>query len=289
MEDLALFENPESGFVFNVNNSAYHGSVYEENLNPKDFNSNMGYNEKVNNRSARVYELLEKYPGNIDWNDFLDIKFDHTYPKDTFYFMRDFSIMELYQIDTVENPDLADAVRQINAFDGTTDSLERNFGVLMFALYEIYDRSEGRAEELENDKEARLKLFTDCVRLAKNHMIKHFGTIDMAYKDIYVLERGGKTVPVNGGPGNIRSAFAKKMDDGSGRMRIWIGDSFVQLVRFTKDGPEIYSASPFGATNRPERKHYNDQMELYSKQQFKKMSLEKQYWLDRAEEIYSPE
>ena len=76
------------------------------------------------------------------------------------------------------------------------------------------------------------------------------------------------------------------MDDG--RLRIWIGDSFIQLVRFTAEGPEIYSVSPFGASNKPDSQHYNDQMEMYSKQQFKKMSLDKQYWLDRAEEIYSP-
>jgi acyl-homoserine-lactone acylase len=76
------------------------------------------------------------------------------------------------------------------------------------------------------------------------------------------------------------------MDDG--RLRIWIGDSFIQMVKFTKEGPEIYSVSPFGASNKPDSKHYNDQMELYSKQEFKKMSLDKNYWLKNAESIYSP-
>jgi acyl-homoserine-lactone acylase len=60
------------------------------------------------------------------------------------------------------------------------------------------------------------------------------------------------------------------------------------MVKFTPEGPEIYSVSPFGASNKPDSPHYTDQMELYGKQQFKKMSLDKQHWLDRAESIYSP-
>jgi acyl-homoserine-lactone acylase len=210
VDELAQFENPKSGYVFNVNNSAFHGTAYEENLDPKSFPEYMGYDELVNNRSARFYELMEEYPNKISWQDFIDIKFDHQFPKDTFYFLRDFSIMDMYRIDLEKNPDLTDALEHFKNFDGTSDSLDRNFGVILFAMYEIYDRSADRVDELADSLEARLALFTDCVRLAKNHMIKHFGTMDVPLKDLHVLERGGKTVPVNGGPDNIRAAFAKK-------------------------------------------------------------------------------
>ena len=117
-------------------------------------------------------------------------------------------------------------------------------------------------------------------------MMSTFGTMDLPLSKVHVLERGGKSVPINGGPDNIRAAFANKMEDG--RLRVWIGDSFIQLVKFTKDGPEIYSISPFGASNKKDSPHYNDQMELFSKQEFKKMSLDKNYWIQRAEAIYTP-
>ena len=286
VDELAYFENPDCGYVFNVNNSAFHGTAYEENLNPEDFAENMGYNTEVNNRSARFYELMEKYPGKISWEDFLEIKFDHTLAKDTIYFMRDLEVMSLFDIDTDKNPDLKEAVEFINEFDWTQDSMDRHLGLLTYTWLEIYDRSGGRIKELQEDKEARLQLFTDCLRLGKNHMIKSFGTYDIPFKEIHGLERGGKFVSMNGGAGSIRSAFAQKMEDG--RLRVWVGDSFIQMVKFTKDGPEIYSVSPFGASNKPDSPHYTDQMELFGKQKFKKMSLDKDYWLERAEQIYHP-
>lgn len=285
IDELASFENPECGYVFNTNNSAFHGTAYEENLNPEDFNDNMGYDELVNNRSARFYELMEQYE-KVGWQDFLDIKFDHTYAQDTFYFLRDFSIMDILDISVDENPDLKGAMQHIRNWNWKTDSLNRDFPIVLYSLYEIYYRSEGKEELYRTNDTARMKFFTDCVRLAKNHMIKHFGTLDIPASKVHVLERGGKSVPLNGGPDNIRAAVAEKMEDG--RLRVWVGDSFIQLVKFTPDGPEIFSVSPFGASNRPESPHYNDQMEMFSKQQFKKMSLDKQYWMERAEAIYHP-
>jgi len=288
VDELAHFENPECGYVFNVNNSAFHGTAKAENLNPDDFSGNMGYDLEINNRSARFYELVESYD-KVNWDDFLDIKFDHTYPADTMYFLKDFDIMALTDIKGSDHPDIADALELIQAWDWTADSLDTNLPILLYTIYEIYDRSDkAKIEEIKDDREARMNFFIECIRTAKNHMVMHFGTIEIAAARVHGIERGGKFVPVNGGPDMIRAAYANKMEDG--RLRVWVGDSFIQMVNFSKDGPpEIYSVSPFGASNKPDSPHYTDQMDMYSRQEFKKMSLDKQYWLDNAEKIYSPE
>lgn len=286
-EDLAWFENPDCGYVFNVNNSAYDGTCKEDNYKPDDFSPTMGYTTTINNRSARFYELMEQYH-KVSWEDFLDIKFDHTYPGDTMYFLRDFEIMSMERLSDEKYPDLVDAFEHIRNWDRTADSMDTDLPVLLYALYEVYNRSEGDKEkELAEDPVAREEFFVDCIRLAKNHMIKTFGTMEVPLGRVHGLERGGKWVPVNGGPDMIRASAANKMEDG--RLRIWIGDSFIQLVRFDKDGTQhIWSVSPFGASNKPESEHYNDQMELYSDQKFKKMSLDRQYWYDRAKSVYHP-
>ena len=286
IEELAHFENPECGYIFNVNNSAFHGTAWEENLDSGDFNDNMGYNENENNRSARFYEIIKDYD-KISWEDFHTIKFDHTYPSDTLYFFRDFEISSLRRLSREKYPDISDALDHIRNWDLSADTLDTDFPILLYSLYEIYERTPGtKAKLIREDAAAREKFFVDCIRTAKNYMIMHFGRIDMPLGRVQVNERGGKTVPVNGGPDMIRSVASNKMEDG--RLRPWVGDSFIQMVKFTKDGPEIYSVSPYGASNKPESPHYNDQMELFSRQEFKVMSLDKQHWLDRAERIYNP-
>ncbi|MEZ5002750.1 MAG: penicillin acylase family protein [Chitinophagales bacterium] len=286
IDELAHFENPECGYVFNTNNSAYHGTAPEENLDPANFSENMGYNLEVNNRSARFYELMAQYDS-IDWQDFLDIKFDHQYVKDTFYFIKKFPIMDAFDVTAEEQPDLADVIQHFNNWNWRTDSLNLDFSIIAYTLYEIYYRSTDEQEKLfQTDSIARKQFFVDCMRLAKNRMIKTFGTMEIPFGRVHGLRRGDKWVPLNGGPENLRAAAAKFADDG--RLTVWVGDSFIQLVKFTKDGPEIYSISPYGASNKPESPHYTDQMEMFSKQQMKKMSLDKNYWLERAEAIYSP-
>ena len=68
-----------------------------------------------------------------------------------------------------------------------------------------------------------------------------------------------------------------------------VGDGYVQLVKFTKAGPEIHSISPFGASSDPKSPHYNDQMEMFVKERLKKMSLKKEEVYRSAENVYHPD
>jgi len=66
------------------------------------------------------------------------------------------------------------------------------------------------------------------------------------------------------------------------------GDAYIELVRFTKDGPSIESINVYGASARPDSPHYTDQMEMYTHQQTKHMSLNKEEVYKNAEKIYHP-
>jgi acyl-homoserine lactone acylase PvdQ len=57
-----------------------------------------------------------------------------------------------------------------------------------------------------------------------------------------------------------------------------------------KEGVEkIESISCYGAFNRPDSPHYNDQMDLYMEKKVKVMSLNKETILKAAEKVYHPE
>jgi acyl-homoserine-lactone acylase len=67
------------------------------------------------------------------------------------------------------------------------------------------------------------------------------------------------------------------------------GDSYIMFAAFGKNGLEKLEAlQPIGNSLNPESKHYNDQMELYSRQETRKLSLKKEDIMKRAERVYHP-
>jgi acyl-homoserine-lactone acylase len=288
VDSFAQFLNPECGWVFNTNNSGFEATDRTENKKLEDYNPHIGYRNKYNNRSLRTYEIMEgEYAGKkINYDEFKKLKFDHTYPRRMTY-RGQFWMDELFTLDGSKYPEIADAIERIAAFDRTADTLDRNFPMLLMTIYEMLDYNGKKRNVAANDKEKRIAFFVDCITKAKAKMIKHFGTIDIALRELQVLERNGKSVAVAGGPDAIRAVFGHFMEDG--RNRMVAGDGYFQLVQFTEDGPIIESVSPFGASSFPDSPHYTDQMSAFGKEQMKTMSLDKEEVYKNAVRVYHPE
>jgi acyl-homoserine-lactone acylase len=67
------------------------------------------------------------------------------------------------------------------------------------------------------------------------------------------------------------------------------GDAYVELVEFTPTGPIIESMNAYGASARKNSPHYSDQMERYTRQQTKRMTLDKKTVYEQAAKIYHPQ
>jgi acyl-homoserine-lactone acylase len=288
IDSFAQFLNPECGWVFNTNNSGFEATAKEENRKLEDYNPHIGYRNKYNNRSLRTYEIMEGdfADRKLTYEDFKALKLDHTYPQRMTY-RGQFWMDELFTLDGSKYPDIADAIERIAAFDRSADTLDRNFPMLLMTIYELLDYNGKLRDEAANDLEKRIKMYVDCITKAKTKMIDKFGTIDIALRELQVIERDGKTVAVAGGPDAIRAVFGHFMEDG--RNRMVAGDGYFQLVQFTKDGPIIESASPFGASSFPDSPHYRDQMSPFGKEKMKTMSLDKETVYKNAKRIYHPE
>ena len=74
----------------------------------------------------------------------------------------------------------------------------------------------------------------------------------------------------------------------NGKVKVVSGESYIELVKFTKAGPEIESVISYGSSDHPNNPHFSDQMELYSKFETKKMTLDKDQIYAEAEKIYHP-
>jgi acyl-homoserine-lactone acylase len=288
VDSFAQFLNPECGWVFNVNNAGYEATAKNENGKLKDYNPHIGYDPSFNNRSLRVYEIMEgDYADRkISYQEFKALKFDHTYPQRMTY-KGEFWLDELFDLDAARFPDIADAIARIKAFDRTADTLDRNFPTLLMTIYELLDYDGNKRNEAKTDQAKRVAMFAECVANAQRKLIERFGTIDIELRQLQVLERNGKAVAVDGGPDCIRAVFGTFMEDGRNRMRA--GDGYVQLVQFTKDGPIIESINAFGSSSFPDSPHSTDQMSPFAKHQMKKMSLDKAEIYRNAKRIYHPE
>ena len=288
IDSFAQFLNPECGWLFNVNNSGFEATSKAENGKLEDYNPHIGYRNKYNNRSLRTYEIMEGDYANrkVTYEEFKALKLDHTYPQRMTY-RGQFWMDELFTLDGSEYPEIADAIERIAAFDRTADTLDRNFPMLLMTIYKLLDYDGEKRNAAKDDKDKRIAMYVDCITKAKAHMIEHFGTIDIALRELQVIERGGKTVAVAGGPDAIRAVFGQFMEDG--RNRMVAGDGYFQLVQFTKDGPIIESASPFGASSFPDSPHYRDQMTPFGREEMKQMHLDKETVYKNAKRIYHPE
>ncbi len=288
IDSLSWFLNPSCGYVFNVNNAGFEATAREENHKLTDFHPHIGYREEFNNRSLRFYELMENdYAGKkIDYEDFKLIKFDHQYPEDL-TFRGDFSLIPMRRMNPSSYPDIANAIKRIKDFDLRADTADRNYPIFMFTIYELLAENGDHLRETSANPEAMEKIFAECIRRAQQHMIDHFGTIDKSTGQVQVIEREGKSCGVAGGPDAIRAVFGNKLDDGRIKMRA--GDGYIQLTKFTKDGPTIESINALGASTYPESPHFTDQMEPFSKHQLRRVSLDKEEVYKTALSIYHPE
>lgn len=279
--------NPDCGYVFNTNNSPFEATCSNFNCTFESYDGTMGFNHLMTNRSERFKELMDEYEDKgIDWNDFLRIKYDAQMP-DSLVFINGIDLNEIYQLDPEKYPDIADAIANIRNWNRRAVIDNTDIAIYYYAFYNILSEAMKRFHTYDVDAVAREEMFVRCIRKAKSTLVKKFGTIDVPLGKFQFLVRGDKEEPVGGCPDAIKAAYCKPYKDGL--WKLWVGESYIQLVKFTPHGPEIESVSPFGASNKLSSLHSTDQMPLYLSEKRKKMSLDKATVYRQAEKIYHPE
>jgi acyl-homoserine-lactone acylase len=248
----------------------------------------MGYTMTSTNRSIRFNELIKKYD-RVDWNDFKTLKYDEGYGS-VFHFFKDFDVNDIFDLKEKDYPDLADMLHKVSLWNAyrLAPVTDTNFVPLYKTLWDMYnDSNDSMVALFQKDANAKHEFYLRSMRKAKAELMRDFGTINIRLGDIQRHQRGNVDIPLGGGPDMIRAAYPQPYKNG--RFRVWVGDSYIMLVRFSKDGPEIHTVSPYGASNKPDSPHYTDQMQLYANKQTKPMTLNKAAVYKRAEKIYHPQ
>jgi acyl-homoserine-lactone acylase len=278
ISDLPQYINPESGYLFNTNHSPFLATATKDNLNPEKYDKTSNYEMYHNNRSQRFTELIAPID-KMDYGSFKKIKYDGQLPHRLQY---------LYNLDTIElinpndYPDLSDIIQDYQQWDRKSDTASK--GAAIFALFFQYASSKRTDWTNYSLNTVQIK---ESFRFVKNHQIKYFGKTGISLGQLQKHMRGDKVLPLWGLPDVLTAMYSRPQPNGT--LKGYVGDCYIQLVRFPKNGlPIMETVNAYGASSNKNSPHYTDQMEMFVNKQTKIMTLDKEKVLKEAVKVYYP-
>ena len=206
--------------VYNANHSPFKSTSLDENPDPKDYAKNMNFELYDNNRSTRIFELINSYKS-IDYNAFKEIKYDHTFPTPfTYSFM---SVNNLFEMNPDDYPEIKELLLEIQNWDRKTNIESVGAGTYAMFYYNLdkYYRKGYINRNFGKD------IIAQALRDVKEKMLKNFKTTKVKLGDYQKLVRGDKEIPIWGMQDVITAMNSSNYKDG--KIRVTHGESYIQL------------------------------------------------------------
>jgi acyl-homoserine-lactone acylase len=117
----------------------------------------------------------------------------------------------------------------------------------------------------------------DSYQRTIENLMENFGRVDVPWGEVNRLIRGDVDLALGGGPDLLHAIVGRFQEDG--RLRGYVGDSYVLLVRWDADGQvHSFSIHQYGSATLDENSpHYADQSPLFASRQLKPV------WFDEAD------
>jgi acyl-homoserine-lactone acylase len=275
--------NPGCGYMVSTNNSCFDVCKQEFNLKPENFDATYGYGTEKNNRSIMAHFLIGKYD-KLSYDDFKRVKFNRAF-NDSMYDYNLDNVMTMMNLSPVKYPELADAIAVLRSWDHQSDPGNKEASLASFALYNLIDIISAKGNEYENNRFPE-RAYAEALREAKHHMMQYFGSLRVPLGDVQKHVRGNVALPVGGVPEVLAATISQPYKNGM--RRTYVGDSYIELIRYSKDSVQIESINAFGASAKPNSPHYTDQMQMFVDQKLKPMTLDKETIYRNAEHVYHP-
>ena len=280
IDELPQVIQPSSGYFYNANHSPFFSSDEANNPNPDDYAKAANFETYHNNRSTRLRNLIEA-EDKISYTDFKRIKYDNQLPKPFVYSWMNINYLE--KMNAEQFPEIRDLILRVQNWDRKATASSVGAGTYLM----LYHKLRPYYYQLPEPKIIPTAILVKAFKEVKAHMLKHFGSTEVALGDYQKLVRGKKELPVFGMNDVVTAMSSVPYKDG--KVKVVAGESYIELVKFTPEGPEIESVISYGSSDRPDSPHYGDQMELYTQFKTKKMTFDKATIYANAERIYHPE
>ncbi|HTQ13609.1 MAG TPA: acylase [Rhizomicrobium sp.] len=289
---------PESGLVFNSNNTPFQASVEsaaekaraaetsvpvsgqparpgQDALDPAAFPAWMGIQTNMTNRAWRAEETFGT-DGKITAQAFHDDKFDLAYSARSSLAQE---IAEVTAIDPGRDAELRRAQAILRNWNRKTDIHNRGaaLAVEMGLKVAPVEMDGPRKEEP-----------LPALREAMADLMAHFGRLDPEWGQVNRFRRGHYDLPVDGGPDVYRAVYGKEQPDGT--FTAVDGDTFIMFVTWDRNGHlSSQSIHQFGsATLDRTSKHYDDQVKMFVAMKLKPVLFTREELKGHIEADYAP-
>ena len=279
IKELPQYINPKSGFLFNTNHSPFLASAPADNLKALAFAKEDGWEQYHVNRSVRFLEL---FPQNekLSYEKFKRIKFDMQLPAKLQY---PYNIDTLFSLSEATYPEFSSLLTTLKNWDRSGNAESKGGAVFLLSYEYLKKELYGQPYRYVTTREA-----ANTYAHVKQYLQTNFGKTDISLGELQKLVRGNKEWPLGGFPDLLSPQWTKPYRNG--KLKSVGGDGLIMFVRFPKERlPLIESINMYGASSKPGSKHFDDQVEMYLKQQTKKMTLDKSTVYKNAERVYHPQ
>lgn len=285
LDSLAQVLDPPSGYVYNCNHSPFLSTAPEDNPSPRSVPRTMGYRqpEVLTNRGARLAELLDQYE-QFDYADFKQIKYDVSYTRPLHAYPR---LEPIFSLSPQKYPDLAASINLLQAWDRAATLESHAASTFILALnFLLRDQQLHGEQSLRDDPKLDEAKLVESLRYTQNYLQKYFGSTTVPLAQLQRHSRGDVSLPMPGAPDVLAAIYCRLQEDGT--LRPVVGDSYIQMARFTADGVELESIHAYGASAKAKSSHYTDQMPLFTQQKLKTMTMDREKIFAEAKQIYHP-
>jgi len=256
--------NPQSGMVFNTNNTPFSATDGPDNLRAEDFPKSMGLASNQTNRSLRVLEMNNGV-NPIGEAELLKQKFDIQYSDQS----------EQVQVlttalaqDWSDNADLVAAQKIIEQWDRRAN-LENKYAALPIQIFMQIRQS-------DNPDDRSPSAVRQATEKAITYLTTNYARLDPPWSEVNRLVRGEFNKPLAGGPDLLRAvySFGINADQKSFATN---GDSWMALVSWDQStGQQTAKVlHQFGSASLDKSSpHYADQADMFVQQEWRQATFD---------------
>ncbi|MFK7907796.1 MAG: penicillin acylase family protein, partial [Chitinophagales bacterium] len=250
IDSLPQVLNPESGYVFNTNNTPFSSSDSLNNPPETSLNKLLGYlpTHAENNRSSRFLELISQYDS-LSYEDFKRIKFDQHYPTPLAHpKMKNLEL--LLQLEAAKHPEIADAIEALQSWDRNCNRESTTAPLFILSLNHLTDSLKA-ADRYKLGNPISEAECVAAILKGKTEMLANHQSLRLPLGELQRHIRGDVNIPLGGAPDVLGAMYSKKLEDGSHQHKGVAGESYIELVRFSENGVEIESVNAYGTSAKP--------------------------------------
>jgi penicillin amidase/acyl-homoserine-lactone acylase len=283
-EELPQVLNPGSGFVQNCNSTPFQITLDPWNPDEARYSTTFGIETFMTNRSTRAMELFSS-DNSISFEEFKDYKYDMAYSTQSDVAKVLDILVEEY---TPGDTDTKAALEIVSKWDLKNLPDSEGATIMFFTLYHMLENGAGIRGSRLMDGEFTLQGIWDGFDQAVETLNDNFGTVKVPWSEVNRLIRGDVDLGLGGGADLLHAIAGRLQEDG--RLKGYVGDSYVMLVRWDVEGElESFSIHQYGSATLDESSpHYADQSPLFAQRELKPVWFEESEIRANLEGEYRP-